>query len=306
MRGGVTDSELIRKFLHERCSVMKSKVKETKWICPECDFEELLHDSRYEDMTRLSEENADLLFSLSRHHETEELAKSVSYGMVMLSYFERSLQKDTEEGALFWTGKLAGCIETLDRVQFTDDQDKLATERAKLYGTKHLDEIALALETHGTMSQTELGEVLGLRASTLSETLKKVRKTQLVQASSYGKYKVYSLTEEGVRYSAALRRKNKQVPEITALAETAVKFLEDPSTREIFLELLNAKSADSQVAVISLGRRVSFLDLGHQVYTKFEVNRILDVTTNSRMDSLQVLVGTQIEKSSKIPCINAG
>lgn len=286
--------------------MMKNNVRETKWVSPECDFEELFHDGRYEDIIRLSEENANLLLSLCRCHETEELGKSVSYGMVMLSYFERSLHKDAEEGALFWAGKLAGCMEALDKLQFASDQMQIAIERVKLYGTKHLDEIALALETHGTMSQTELGEVLGLQASTLSETLKKVRKTQLVQASPYGKYKVYSLTEEGVRYSAELRRKNKQVSEITAATEIVLKYLVDPSAREAFLNLINGRSSDSQMVIVSSGGQFSFLDRKHQSYTKFEVEMILGETTNSTMASLPVFVGTQIEKSNEIPCINAG
>ena len=191
---------------------MQNREKKTAWISAETDFEELRCHNQFDEMVRLSEENFDLLVSLCRRSETEALEKCIRFGTVMLSYFERTLDRSKEEGGLFWAGKLKGCLETLDKLQFASRQDQIATERAKLLGTRHLNDIVFLLETHGSLSQSELGEMLGLQASTLSEVLKKVRQTQLIQSSPFGKYRIYSLTEEGVRYGAILRRKKRFKP----------------------------------------------------------------------------------------------
>lgn len=190
---------------------MQENEKMAAWVAPELDPEELYQEGRYEDIVRWSEENAQLLVSLCRRGKQQELERSVRFGTVLMTYFAQSLQKLDEKTALFSAGKLAGCLEALDRLQFAADQERAAAERAKLLRTKHLDTIVLALETHGTMTQTELSEVLRLRSSTLSETLKKVRKTGLVQASRYGKYQIYSLTESGLQYGAMQRRRRRSM-----------------------------------------------------------------------------------------------
>ena len=69
------------------------------------------------------------------------------------------------------------------------------------------DEVILSLWTHGSMSQTALRKSLNLRPSTLSEVLKKVRKTQLVQVVPYGKSKLYSLSDTGIQYGRMLLSK---------------------------------------------------------------------------------------------------
>ena len=102
------------------------------WVSPECDFEDLRSDGRYADIVRLVEENANLLISLCLRNMNDELKNSIRFGMVMLSYFERSLQKETEEGALFWAGKLMGHIEALEKLRFASEQDLMAFERARL------------------------------------------------------------------------------------------------------------------------------------------------------------------------------
>lgn len=189
---------------------MQKNNNKTMWVSSELDFEDLHREGRYEDIIELSQKNADMLLSLCRHRKIDKLGKSIRYGLVVLSYFERSLQK-TEERSLFWAGKLMGYLEVMDRLRFADEQERMADERKRLFGTKHLDKIVLALEAHETMTQTELGELLGLKASTLSEVLKKVRKTHLVQVRPFGKYKIYSLTKDGIRYSAILRSKGQSM-----------------------------------------------------------------------------------------------
>lgn len=259
---------------------MQEHIEKTMWITPELDFEDLFRDGCYQDIIRLSKENADLMTSLCRHSETEKLKKSLSFGMVMLSYFERSLQKDEDVSSAFWAGKLKGCLETLDKLQFASDQDLLAAERAKLLGTKHLDEIIFALETHGTMSQSELGESLGLQASTLSETLKKIRKTQLVQVSPYGKYKIYSLTGEGARYGALLRKKLRHRTELETAIGVVHLYLQNPDMREHCLNMLNDKLSETSDIIVSIDNQVAFIDYKQKINAKFHVHQVLREIVN--------------------------
>lgn len=309
---------------------MQTDTERTTWISPELDFEELYRDGRYEEMIQISEENAHMLISLCRRSERQALEKSVRFGTVVLSYFARSLQETLEKNALFSVGKLMGHLEALDKLQFASDQDQAAIERAKLFGTKHLNEVILALETHGTMSQTELIEALKLQASTLSEVLKKVRKTNLVQVSPYGKYKVYSLTEEGVHYGAALRKKKKQLsgleitldilrPNLKEYTDTAIiendaalyskkpqqdgisetvkalqSFLENPATRKEFVEKVREMLPEDLGIIISPKKSFYICDYDYDqcTITKFDVKKTMKETRNAEAS----LFGTSSER----------
>lgn len=203
----INEKQLIPKHNPNNLSLYPPENETASWISPESDFEELYSKGQYIDMVQLSKDNIDLLTSLCKHHETTKLRKSIYFGMVTLSYFERSLPKDGKDVALFNVGKLMGCIEALDGLQFAGDQNQMVVERAKLFGTKHLNEIILCLWSNGFMSQAELRKSLRLRPSTLSEVLKKVRKTQLVQVIPYGKSKLYSLSDTGIQYGRMLLSK---------------------------------------------------------------------------------------------------
>ena len=266
---------------------MQENKEKTLWITPEEDFEDLYRDGRYNDIIRLSKENADLMTSFWRCSETGRLKKSLNIGMVMLSYFERSLQEDEKTSSIFGAGKLKGCIETLDKLQFASDQDKLAEERAKWLGTKHLDKIIFALETHGSMTQSELGESLGLQSSTLSETLKKIRRTQLIQVSSYGKYNLYSLTGEGIRYGALIRKKIRHQTEMENAIETLCSYLKDPDMRPRCLNMLNGKLSETSDTIVSIDDQVVLMDDKRKNKTKMKVKSVLQEIVNSETASIE-------------------
>ena len=149
------------------------------------------------------------------------------------SYGSSSLCKSTMSIlALFNVGKLMGCIEALDGLQFAGDQNQMAVERAKLFGTKHLNEIILCLWANGSMSQTELRKSLRLRPSTLSEVLKKVRKTQLVQVIPYGKSKLYSLSDTGIQYGRMLLSKGDSSSLLKSAPNYYINIIMYPNTIE--------------------------------------------------------------------------
>lgn len=301
---------------------MQTNIEKTTWVSPELDFEELYRDGRYEDIIQVSEKNTHLLISLCRHSERQALEKSVRFGAVVLSYFARSIQETLEKNALFSAGKLMGHLEALDKLQFASNQDQAAIERAKLFGTKHLNEVILTLETHGTMSQTELSEALKLQASTLSEVLKKIRKTNLVQASPYGKYKVYSLTEEGIHYGAALRKKSKQLsglevtlntlmPYLRECADTTIVehdtalhsknpqqdgidetvralrlLLENPATRENIVKKVREELPEDLGIIINPGSPIYICNQEQRTITKFDIKETMKETKNAKASLL--------------------
>ena len=176
----------------------------TTWMYPELDLEELYHDGHFEKVVQVASENIDLVMSHYRNCNYEALEQSIRVANILTSYLERSIQSASGQ-ALIAAGRLMGCIETLEKIQYETEQNRAAFAETRLLGTKHLDSIVQALEAHGALSQTQMCELLDLQAPALSESLKELRMSNLVQISHYGTYKMYSLTEEGLRYGKSLR-----------------------------------------------------------------------------------------------------
>lgn len=250
--------------------------KNTTWMYPELDLEELYHDGHFEKVVQVAAENMDLVMSHHRNANYEVLEKSIRMANVMASYLERSIQ-DLSGQALIAVGKLMGCIETLEKLQYENDQNRAVFEQTRLLGTKHLDRIVQALENYGSLSQSQMCEILDLQASTLSEVLKKVRMTNLIQSSPYGKYKLYSLTEEGIRYGKTLRRKNlytssnkPSAMNIEAAIKTLQLYLEEAETHDLCRDRLQ----ESFGVVVGPGSQLSLHDPVRHHITKFAVEEI--------------------------------
>ena len=250
--------------------------KNTTWMYPELDLEELYHDGHFEKVVQVAAENMDLVMSHHRNANYEVLEKSIRMANVMASYLERSIQ-DLSDQALIAVGKLMGCIETLEKIQYENEQNRAAFEQTRLLGTKHLDRIVQALENYGSLSQSQMCEILDLQASTLSEALKKVRMTNLIQSSPYGKYKMYSLTEEGIRYGKTLRRKNlyassnkPSAMNIEAAIKTLQLYLEEDETHDLCRDRIQ----ESFGVVVGPGSRLSLHDSVRHHITKFSVEEI--------------------------------
>lgn len=262
--------------------------KNTTWMYPELDLEELYHDGHFEKVVQVATENIDLVMSHYRNANYEVLEKSIRTANVMALYLERSVQAVSDQ-ALIAAGKLMGCIETLEKIQYENEQNRAVFAQSRLLGTKHLDRIVQILEDYGPLSQTQMGEMLELQASTLSEVLKKVRMTNLIQSSPYGKYKMYSLTEEGERYSKAIRRKKLYIPNnkpsdlnVEAAIKTLQLYLEDEQTRDLCL----GRMQETLGVVVGPGSQLSLHDPGRHHVTKFAVEEIVN-EGNSAEISLQ-------------------
>ena len=162
-------------FFTKGVIIMKKEMSAVKWKFSEKDFEDLYKNEMYDQLIQLSEENGKLLYDLYTRKELEDLRKSIKFGTLLTKYFDRLIKDKIQHIAILSVGKLEGYLELLERLRFTEEQDRMVKYNARHSGTKHLDDIIFALETHGNATQTELSKILGLQASTLSEALKKIR-----------------------------------------------------------------------------------------------------------------------------------
>jgi DNA-binding transcriptional regulator LsrR (DeoR family) len=176
------------------------------WMYPELDIEELYLNGQFELLVQVANENIDLLVSHYRNANDEALEKSVRIGNVMASYFERGVQDDKTK-ALIALGKLIGCIETLEKIQYEKEQNRAVLERAKSAETENLDQVLAALFVRGYLSQDQMCEMLNLKEPAVDEVLEKALATNLIRTNPRGENQVYFLTEEGYRYIEMMRRK---------------------------------------------------------------------------------------------------
>lgn len=269
---------------------MEATLKKVKWISPQEDFDKLFNEKKYDKIVQLSEENEELLFDLYNKKETDCLRRSIKFGVFLVSYFKRLFQDKSESMAVFRVGKLMGYMELLDRLSFMEEQNQRVKAKAQYNGTKHLNEIIFVLETHGSATQTEISEILNLQPSTLSEALKKIRMTGLIQAAPYGKYKMYSLTEDGIRYGAMLRKKKSCEPEYVKAIDVLNRYIADVTTREKCLNLLKNSLKIENQRFIGKGDEVGILDLNKKQYEKAVVKTVLSSQTNSQQEHQDIII----------------
>ena len=153
--------------------------------------------------------------------QQQAVRKELKYSSALLTYAERFLKKlDRSRHAALRLGALLGTVESLERLQYERSQTVWAEARFSKEPVKHLPEVVQALETHVCMSHSELSEYLEMNASTLTEAMKKIIRTGAVQVSSLGKYKIYSLSDTGVRYGKELRKKRNESVSLTEVCES--------------------------------------------------------------------------------------
>lgn len=260
---------------------MTKSASTVRWIQPEKDFEELFSAGKYGELSSLSEENLDLLFLLFRDNHTEDLRDSVAFGKVMLSYLQSVFVDSPRDFSIFGAGKLMGYLELLDRFRFSQEQDQMDVSRTENLGSKHLNRIVSLLETHGSVSQSDLAEMLQLQPSTLSEALKKIRKTGFVRSVPFGKYRLYSLTDSGIRYAALLRRREKTDAEFYRLLARLHEYLQNTYWQRCAVRFFDENPTPSQGTVVSPGEHISIYNNDTHRTAKYQVLHILQATTNA-------------------------
>ena len=180
-------------------------------VRPRPNWTELLESLQFHQITVYADERQQDIFVDLAEQDEENLRATLRYESALLDEVADFLYTDEARYAVLRLGSLLGTVESFDRVLFEQAQDQWAQARfqKEAYQVKHLPEVVRALETHGSMFHAELSEYLHINPPTLTEAMKKVLATGAVQASTVGKYKVYALTDSGLRYGREFRKKSR-------------------------------------------------------------------------------------------------
>lgn len=174
---------------------------------------ELFQAEEFEKLIKYAETNQKSLNTYWQNKSLEDVQLFLKYATSKLSFFENFIQSCVQQFSAFKIGKLMGAVESYGKIIYEKEQDRLVVDRLYEEGhtVKYLDDIVKLLESHGGLTHAELCEHLSLKTSTLSEAMKKVLATGIVDFRSAGKYKIYSLTEEGIRYGKYIRNQKRDI-----------------------------------------------------------------------------------------------
>lgn len=177
------------------------------WLDKEFDLLEGLQLQEYQKLIEYAKDNQQFVISSWYNQEHNIFEKTLRLGASILGFFEKHLKKDSRDSAIFNLGTLNGVMTNLDIFLHEEIQNELAEKlyKEQVLSVKHLADIIILLETHGIMTHSEICEALTLKTSTLSEIMKKISLTQLIDYSRSGKYKIYRLTDSGRRLGKQLR-----------------------------------------------------------------------------------------------------
>lgn len=174
---------------------------------------DLLWSKEFKKLIKYSETNQKKLNSYWRNSNKDTVNLFLKYATTKLSFFEKSIESEEQLYSIFKIGVLLGAIESYANILYENQHDQLVANKVyeECRTVKYLDDIVGLLESHGGLTHSDLVELLSIKTSTLSEAIKKVLATGLVDVRSSGKYKIYSLTDIGIRYGRFIRNKKREI-----------------------------------------------------------------------------------------------
>lgn len=203
-------------------SIAKKK-KEVEWYCTELDLSGYAKKELQEAIEHYISENKRRVYLEWEKHEYEKLEKMVKFGSMLLSYHVGDVIDSTDKKLLFELGTLKGITECFEHLLYEKGKQMRVEEKIHIasLSTKYFNQVIDALLMFKRITHTELCGLLNLKPSTLTEAMKKILETGMVQAVFAGKYKIYSLTDDGVRYARIKSRELKAQKEQMAGISTA-------------------------------------------------------------------------------------
>lgn len=183
-----------------------------RWIGDTDEYIRAFEGNDIETLSDYIQENQDYITTLSLGEtDYEELSKTLQYGFMMLDDFKEKSINDDIKRIFFEIGCLYGLMQLSSHICYEKKKEYRISESAVSYSRiKHFDDIISSLEDGQEMSHAQLGERLGLNASTLTECMKKVMRTNMIQKRRSGKYILYSLSDNGLRYAKIHRQESNQ------------------------------------------------------------------------------------------------
>ena len=192
-----------------------------KWNGTGDEFIKAFAENDYELLSKFVQDNSDYIAMLTAGDmDLNLLDNTLKYGFLMLDEFkDQEIDDDLYRNAIFEIGCLYGLMQLSSQICYEKKKDARAFETAlSMYSIKHFNDVVAALSENGQLTHSQLCWKLNIKASTLSECMKKVLMTGLVERTRVGKYKVYTLSDDGLRYSkqqqkelSRQRRKQKEI-----------------------------------------------------------------------------------------------
>lgn len=205
--------------------------------------------------------------------DSKVLERLIMQSRNILNFWVDSIAKKRLWMALVRCGAWIGTLETLEKSIYEESMDLWAQRRLQksISSIKHVPEIVGLLEVKGVMTHGEILEELHLNhASTLTEIMKKTADLELIEVRKAGKYKLYSLTDTGVRYAKQLRTGGDR--------QTLLKDIIREYGLGMNVESLDSylQSADEKVS-IKLGQKIN-VKMGGGWYQSGRVNKVFKKT----------------------------
>lgn len=214
----------------------------------------LLQTQEFLKLINYAKENQQKLDSLWLDGNTENIQLFLKYATSKLSYLESYLETEINYYSILRLGALLGAVESYEKILYDRQQENLAVNKIYEDGhtIKYLDDIVRLLENHGGLTHAELCKYLSLKISTLSEAIKKVKDAGVISTRTSGKYKIYSLTDVGIRYGKYIRNKSKNNISSNDILQLLQHYV-DASTPSVELDVFR----DSVLKIFELGATIN-------------------------------------------------
>lgn len=183
-----------------------------KWYKPDFDMCEEYAASKFDGISDYIDNNLNILFE-DVQGDSKSLGQSLKFGNAVLKQFERKILDSEILRTIYKIGQLRGAILAYSHSEYEKKRDEYVwNDASEAYSNiKHFDEVILYLGKKRSSNHTDLSRDLDMQESTMTECMKKILSTDYVTSSRVGRYKVYKLTDNGIRYFGLLKSNEKKI-----------------------------------------------------------------------------------------------
>ncbi len=174
------------------------------------DISQELASKNYEKVIEYANNAQEELLHNWQAHDGKKLDHLLLAGRNILNFWTDSIVRKRLWVALVRCGAWLGTMETIQKSTYEESMDAWSKKRhlKQISSIKRLPEILQVLEVKGVLAHNELSEELQFaHPSALTEIMKKTAHLDLINVRKVGKYRLYSLTDMGIRSAKLLRSK---------------------------------------------------------------------------------------------------
>lgn len=175
---------------------------------PTVNVKEALSEERFEELITYSEKSRLGLLSAWSAENKTLVKKIINICEKTLRYFSMWIKSQSIQNQMIYElGFLKGTVSSLSHAIYCEQkkEEAAADYRSRLQYISHLADIVKVLEKEGSLSHSDLAQKLMMKQPTLSEAMKKILMENVITTTTSGKYKVYSLTDQGRHYAQYLK-----------------------------------------------------------------------------------------------------